>query len=135
MNSAAASPMMVTATPTSLRAGLDQSSFYGLHVPAAVLPMTAGILLYGWRAAATMGIVIITAVLAALLWRRVGSRGRFVRLPHVLWYALLLSMLLPAHLLSTKAAGYGSAMWPLLPASAVALVVCIWLMGGPGAGI
>src|SRR2546421_7501532 len=49
-----------------------------------------------------MATVIGAAMLAFLVWRRIGSRGGGLRIAHVLWLGLLVSLMLPVHLRTEK---------------------------------
>jgi Na+-translocating ferredoxin:NAD+ oxidoreductase RnfD subunit len=135
--------------------GIDVARYTSMHVLGALFPVTAGLMLYGWRAMGVMACVVGSAAIAVLLWRRVGGRGRQVRYDQCLWLALLLSLMLPAHLFSgastnlangpspatptvTSLASLGStantAPWPILPAAGICLVAMIWALGGTGSG-
>ncbi len=112
---------------------IDVSRFYSLHFLGAVFPMCAALLLYGWRALVVMASVCVTVTAAVAVWRRIGSRGWQLNYSHALWSAMLLSLMLPANL-ATLAPRDGVAVWPLLPAAGVLLVIFLWLTGGLGAG-
>lgn len=117
------------------RSGLTVGEYYGMHALGAVFPLTAGLLLYGWRAAWTVAVVLLAASAATFAWRRVGSLGHQMRMPHVIWLAALLALMLPAHLVTfTPDPGTEDAPWPLLPAGALILVMLLWMLGGVGAG-
>lgn len=116
--------------------GVGIPRFISMHVLGALFPVTAGILFYGWRAAALLFIVVGSAGLAAMIWRRIGLRGWRLRIDHTLWLALLLALMLPVHLLSSNdsVAGTHNSLWPILPAAGIVLVFFIWMLGGAGAG-
>jgi Na+-translocating ferredoxin:NAD+ oxidoreductase RnfD subunit len=116
--------------------GIDVSKYTSMHVLGALFPVTAGLMLYGWRALGTILLVVGSTALGAFLWRRVGRRGRQVRYDKTLWLALLLALTLPAHLFSsTNPTGQSnSAPWPILPAAGIALVALVWALGGSGSG-
>ena len=67
-----------------------------------------------------LAVVVGSAVAACEIWR-VGRRGVILKAGNIAWLALLLAMMLPAHLFS-----FGSpdspAAWPLLPAAGS----CCW---------
>jgi Na+-translocating ferredoxin:NAD+ oxidoreductase RnfD subunit len=110
--------------------------YFGMHFLGALFPLTAGLMLYGWRAAAVVGAVVLSALAAAGLWRNIGPRGRQVHLAHVVWLAALLALMLPAHLATSVPLVRRDAAWPpwpLLVAAGVALVTILWLLGGAGA--
>src|SRR5512145_881068 len=71
------------AAPTSdararplVHSGVDVSHFISMHILGTVFPLSAGLLLYGWRALLTIFFVVSAAGLSLALWRRVGRRGR-----------------------------------------------------------
>jgi Na+-translocating ferredoxin:NAD+ oxidoreductase RnfD subunit len=99
---------------------------------AAIFPLTAGCLLFGWRALGAIGAVIGTCLVAGLIWRRIGQRGAQVRLSHCIWLGMLLALMLPAHLFSNMVIE-GQHVWPILPAAALTAVTLSWLLGGLGA--
>ena len=102
-----------------------------MHILGALFPVTAGILFYGWRTAGLIVMVVGSAGLTAMVWRRIGLRRR-LRIDHTLWLALLLALMLPVHLASTfdSVAGTKHSLWPLLPAAGIVLVFFIWMLGG-----
>ena len=120
--------------PGELRGRIDVGAFYALHVLGAVFPITAGMLLYGWRALGTVAVVLAATGGALGVWRRVGWRGRQLHPAHCLWMALLLSLALPAHLLSRAVKPWDVPAWPIVPAAGVLLVTLTWLLGGLGSG-
>jgi len=93
------------------------SGFYLAHFLAALLPLTAGLLLYGWRGAAVVAAVAGSAAAAVAAWGDIGPRGRTLHWSQCMWLALLLGLMLPAHLAARPAAGAVPA-WPLLAARA-----------------
>jgi Na+-translocating ferredoxin:NAD+ oxidoreductase RnfD subunit len=117
--------------------GITIPNFFAMHVTGACFPLVAGLLLYGWRAGASIVAVLITAAIAVAVWRRIGARGGQLRFSHSLWLALLLGLTLPPHLLTDTFHTRGDATvatWPLLPAAALIIVPLIWLLGGLGTG-
>jgi Na+-translocating ferredoxin:NAD+ oxidoreductase RnfD subunit len=121
--------------------GIDVGKYTSMHVLGALFPVTAGLMLYGWRALGTLSLVVGSAAFGVFLWQRVGRRGRQVRYDNALWLALLLGLTLPAHLFSdvvpagvTPLGQVSSAPWPILPAAGIALVALIWALGGSGSG-
>lgn len=109
-----------------------------LQLFGLVPPLTAGLIVGGWRAVATVLLVMAGAVGGWAVWRRIGRRGRHMPLPHLLWMAVLLACLLPAHLAANAlplADGPVSyVMWPILPAGGLMLVGLHWLLGGTAGG-
>lgn len=126
----AASPPYLTHGRATVR------QYFASHVMGALFPLSAGVMLYGWRALVLVGIVVGSAAAATFVWRRIGARGRQLRYAHTLWLALLLALMLPVHLTSLWPVRAGAGMfpphWALLPASGIALVIFVWLLGGIG---
>src|SRR5690242_18213027 len=115
----AVSPRLLT------HGGITIPNFFAMHVTGACFPLVAGLLLYGWRAAASIAIVLGTAAVAVAVWRRIGARGGPLRFSHSLWLALLLGLTLPPHLLTDTFHTRGDttvATWPLLPAAALVII-------------
>src|SRR5277367_3136557 len=81
-------PAELTSLPHS---GLSVGDFYKMHFLAAMLPLAAGLMLFGWRAAAAVMLVCGGAAAGIAIWRRIGSRGRQLSYSHGLWLALLLA--------------------------------------------
>jgi Na+-translocating ferredoxin:NAD+ oxidoreductase RnfD subunit len=128
-------PRLVGGARADLRHGQDLWRFYAVQVMGAAFPATAGVTLFGWRALAMLAVILATAAAASLVWQRIGSRGRQLRLPHVLWLAMLLWLMLPAHLLAGAGkTGLRHDPWPIPIAGAIVLVVLTWLLGGVGSG-
>jgi Na+-translocating ferredoxin:NAD+ oxidoreductase RnfD subunit len=93
-------------------------------------------MVFGWRAVGVIVLVVGTAGIATLLWKRIGERGVRLRLDHMLWLSLVLALMLPAHLASSADAVSGSRFvpWPVAAGAGLLLVVMTWLLGGAGAG-
>lgn len=122
-------PVLVSSVPSG---GIGVGGFYSTFFLGALFPTTAGIILYGWHAiVATLAVVGSTA-LAVAFWRRIGPRGRMLNYAHALWLALLLSLMLPAHLAAESMSG--QAIWPILPVAGLILAILLWLLGGLGGG-
>ena len=111
--------------------GMGVTQFYSMHFLGAAIPLTAGLLLYGWRAAVVVALVVGSAAVAVAVWRRIGPRGRQLHYAHALWLALLLALMLPAQLVSSGEVG-GDLPWPILPFAGWLLVVLLWVLGGLG---
>ena len=120
--------------PPAAHSGLAVPGYYAMHGLGALFPLTAGLMLYGWRAGWLVVVVLLSASAAAFAWRRVGTLGGQLRTSHVLWLATLLALMLPAHLVTFSPGAGGDAPWPLLPAAALVLVMLMWMLGGLGAG-
>jgi Na+-translocating ferredoxin:NAD+ oxidoreductase RnfD subunit len=114
--------------------GTSVGQFHRMHFAAALFPVTGGAMLFGWRAVMVVGVVVATAALGVLAWRRVGAAGRQLRMSHVLWHATLLGLMLPPHLAKWGQSSQGWAAWPILPAAGLLLVMASWTLGGQGAG-
>jgi electron transport complex protein RnfD len=118
--------------PTPLHSGIGVHTFMLLRGLAAIFPLTAGCLLFGWRAMGTIGTLIGSCVVAGLIWQRIGQRGAQMRLSHCIWLGMLLALMLPAHLFSGQVID-GQIVWPIIPAAAITAVALSWLLGGLGA--
>jgi Na+-translocating ferredoxin:NAD+ oxidoreductase RnfD subunit len=107
-----------------------------MHVLGAVFPLSAGLLLYGWRALLLILILCTSAGLTMAVWRRIGRRGSQLRFDQVIWLSLLLALTMPPHLLSEVdvSAFSGIAPWPIIPAAGITLVILLWMLGGTGSG-
>lgn len=128
-----ATPALAHALPTLRHSGMSIGRYFGMHALGAVFPVAAGVMLFGWRALGVIVAVMGTTALMLALWRRIGPHGRQMRWSHTMWLALLLALMLPAHLFS--GVGYNGtnmSLWPMLPAAAVLLVWFTWLLGGVG---
>jgi Na+-translocating ferredoxin:NAD+ oxidoreductase RnfD subunit len=121
-------PLLAGAVP---RGGIGVSGFYLAHFLGAVFPATAGLLLYGWRATAVIGVVMVCTAAAVYVWGRIGPRGRTLHYAHALWLSLLLALMLPAHLAGDVPGAHVN-LWALMPLAALLLVMILWLFGGLG---
>lgn len=126
--------LLPNAPRPSPHSGIDVLQYYAMHFLGAVFPLTAGVMVFGWRAAWSVLIVLVSAAGAVVMWRRVGTPGRQLRLAHAGWMAMLLALMLPAHLATSAPGASGTARWPLLAAAGIILVILLWLLGGVGAG-
>ncbi len=124
-------PAELTSLPHS---GLSVRQFYSMHFMAALIPATAGLLFYGWRALAALLMVGAGTAIGVAVWRRIGPRGEQLSYPHSLWLALLLAMMLPAHLATGGHFGNSGPPWCVLPAAGLVLAIFLWVLGGLGAG-
>ena len=122
--------------PRLVHSGVDVAHYVSMHVLGSIFPLSAGLLLYGWRALLTILIVGASTALTLALWRRVGRRGRHLRYDHALWLALLLSLTLPPHLLSARDVSSLTNIppWPILPAAGMMLAILLWVIGAAGSG-
>jgi len=120
-------------TPLS-HSGIGVAGFYSMHLLGIALPLTAGLLLYGWRALIVVASVLASTLAAVAIWRRIGTRGHQLRYSHAAWLATLLAMMLPAHLATSIPDSRGEVTWMVLPAAGVSLALIMWLIGGLGAG-
>jgi electron transport complex protein RnfD len=117
-----------------MHSGMTASRFVAMHTMGAIFPVTAGILLFGWRAVGAILVVMFSSMVGLLMWRKVGSRGEQLRLDHCLWLAMLLAITLPAQLFSISDPNTGIAVWPILVAGGFFLIIFTWLLGGLGSG-
>ena len=126
-------PTRPAAADVPLQGGVDLHRFFLTHVTSTVFLLTAGLLFYGWRAAVAIGLVVGSATIGMLVWRRVGRRGAGMRLSYGVWMAILLAMALPAHLATAQDPGPGGAVvWPILVAAGLLLPMFLWLFGAGG---
>src|SRR4051812_44917597 len=115
--------------------GRNFGRFYIVHMLGSVFPLTAGAMLYGWRAMAVLMVALGSTLVATLIWQRIGRRGGSLHIPHAIWLAILLTMMLPPHLLVGRdfrdlhAAGM---TWMIIPGGCLLLVMLLWLTGGVG---
>lgn len=126
----AARPAIAAPVP---RGGVGVTGFYLSHFLGAVIPLIAGLVLYGRYGAAVVAAVMGSAAVAVVVWRRIGPRGRALHWSHCMWLALLLGLMLPANL-SAPPLPNAVPAWPLLPAAGLLLIVLVWLFGGLGGG-
>jgi Na+-translocating ferredoxin:NAD+ oxidoreductase RnfD subunit len=114
------------------------TSFISAQVLGLMVPVTAGVVAFGWRAVICLVLVTGGAALGWCAWRLVGRRGRHLHVSHTLWLGLLLGALLPAHLAGgvtpDTRAGLPLALWPALPAAGLLLAGLSWLLGGTPGG-
>lgn len=120
-------------TPLS-HSGIGVAGYYSMHLLGIALPLTAGLLLYGWRAVIVVASVLASTLVAVAVWRRIGTRGHQLRFSHAAWLATLLAMMLPAHLATSIPDSLGEVTWMVLPAAGFSLALIMWLIGGLGAG-
>ena len=116
-----------------LRSGIGVARFYATYALGAGFPAFTGVMLYGWRALAMLAVILPCTFVSLLAWRRIGSRGRQLHVGHGLWLAMLLWLMLPAHLLGAYP-GTRVQLWPIPVAASLLLVINMWLLGGVGSG-
>jgi electron transport complex protein RnfD len=122
-----------------IHSGVSVRGYYLMHALGASVPLAAGIALFGWRAAVCVTVVVASAAFALLIWRNIGSRGGQIQPAQTLWTALLLALMLPAHLATDVVAspeGHNlpGPPWTLLVAGGFGVVILLWLIGGAGTG-
>jgi electron transport complex protein RnfD len=117
--------------PSVPRGGIGVEGFYLAHFLAALFPATAGVLLYGWHAMVVIAGTMACAAVAIVIYRQIGARGRTLHFLHGLWFALLLSLMLPASL-AVEGSDSSPSFWALIPIAALLLVIMLWLFGGLG---
>jgi Na+-translocating ferredoxin:NAD+ oxidoreductase RnfD subunit len=111
--------------------GFNVARYYLTHVFGGLFPLCAGLLVFGWRAGISVLLVIVSTLMSGLIWRRIGSRGRPLRPVQLLWFGMVLALMMPASLLQFTGT---AALWPLLPAAGLLLVIVCWTLGGAGSG-
>jgi Na+-translocating ferredoxin:NAD+ oxidoreductase RnfD subunit len=126
-----AAPSAVAPAPSPLHSGIEVGTLVSLEILATLIPLTAGFFLFGWRAIGTAAAIVFSTLGAATIWRKIGWRGRAMNVWHCLWMALVLSLMLPAHLFTLGTLD-GMIVWPILPAAGLLLAMLIWLLGGMG---
>src|SRR3954470_3582877 len=79
----AAAPAASSSVPTPaaaqvlpLHGDVGVRRFYAIHLMATVFPLTAGVMLYGWRALLATALVVLGTGSGLAVWKRVGTRGR-----------------------------------------------------------
>jgi Na+-translocating ferredoxin:NAD+ oxidoreductase RnfD subunit len=129
-------PDAISDLPDVSHSGISVRRMFIMHLMGALFPITAGIMLYGWRAAVLLATVVLSAAAAVFVWKQLGARGEQLRYSHTLWLATLLALTLPPHFVSNDPhiASANGALWPILPASGIFLVIFTWLLGGVGSG-
>ena len=121
------------AQPFALRSPVGVSRFYITYMLGAGFPAVTGLLLYGWRALLVLLVILPTTFIAYSVWRRIGARGRQLHPVHTVYLALLLWLMLPAHLCAGPVNGRND-LWAIPVVAAVILVIAMWLLGGVGFG-
>lgn len=132
-------PVVPAAVPASVaRWATPVRRFVGAHLVALLPALAAGLVAFGWRALACGLLVTAGGLVGWALWRSIGRRGRLLDPLHLVWLCLLLTAMLPAHLvangLATSSGVSGQALWPILPAAGLALAGLTWLLGGTTGG-
>lgn len=116
------------------RIGTTVTRYYLQHLTSAVFPICAGAALYGWRALIALLIVVGSAMVALWAWRFIGRKGRQLHAAHVFWHAMLLGLMLPAHLATDAAASRPTQLVMILGGAGVTIVIMNWILGGLGSG-
>ncbi len=81
--------------PPFMRAPEAQRTVYGVTIVAACAPLAAGILFFGWRAAAMAGLCVVSCVAIERLYYRVTRTPALVGRTHAYLTGLLLALTLP----------------------------------------
>ena len=129
MSDAPAKRFVPIASP--LHSGIGVGTVLSLQILSTLFPLIAGFLVFGWRAVGTTAVVAASALATMAILRRIGWRGRQVRMWHCLWLAIVISLMLPPHLF-TMSLTNGQVVWPILPAAGITLAILSWLLGGLG---
>ena len=121
---------------TTLHGEVGVRRFYTIHAMAAVFPLTAGVVLFGWRSLVAVALVVAGTLVGLAVWRRIGIRGRRMGMARGVWMAILLALTMPSHLASFTYpnAPIGAVPWPILPAAGLALAMLMWIFAGVGSG-
>lgn len=126
------------ASPTNESVASRAGGLVRTSILSLVPPIAAGLVAFGFRGAMTTLLVLGGTFVGYLAWRTVGRRGPLLRPRLLLWQALVLSALLPAHLASlgtpTPEGLAPVALWPAPVAAGLGLTAIAWLLGGPGGG-
>ncbi|MEM6313262.1 MAG: hypothetical protein AAF743_04200, partial [Planctomycetota bacterium] len=94
------------------------------HIFALALPLVGGVVLFGWRGAVVITVVVGSALGAGALLKRGGRRGRHMELIDVAWAAIGVCLLLPAALGTVHGL-------PWAVGVGVVSALCVWGFGGP----
>lgn len=113
---------------------LDRKRIPDLRLSLGLLiPVLAGVALFGWRAAGVMGLVIIGALAARVFLNRTPSMPRRLGRLSLLVQSVLLSLFLPSTLFDVDRALLGvEARWPLAVALGACLTLLTWLIARLG---
>lgn len=125
------------AAPLPLHGEVGVRRFFIIHAMAAVFPLTAGVILFGWRTLLAVALVVAGTAIGTSVWKRIGLRGRRMTGARGIWMAILLAMTLPPHLASytyPNAPLPGGAVWPILPAAGLAMALLLWVFAGVSSG-
>ena len=76
-----------TDEPQPLHGDVGVRRFFTLHSTATIFPLTAGLILFGWRALFAVLLVLAGAFAGFAVWRRIGMRGRRMGVSRGVWYA------------------------------------------------
>jgi len=95
--------------------------FYALIAFALILPLTWGLVIFGFRALSVLIMTLAGALLTHFLLKRLTSRGRQL----IFWHSIMSALLIAA---------LAQPLWPItiMFAAGAAVVALIWLFGGPG---
>ncbi len=103
----------------------------GVHLTALAVSFLPGMIIFGWRGAMTILLVMVGASAGWLVLRRAGARGRAMEPMHVLWSSLLAAALMPGHLAATRVlvgdAWVASPLWMVPLATGLLLAAVLWL--------
>src|ERR1041385_564385 len=126
----ATSPAPLRAAIRSDAGGRNFPRFYIVHMLGSVFPLTAGAFFYGWGGVAGLLLALGSTLVFTAIWQRIGRRGGALHIPHAIWLAILLSMMLPPHLLvgkDIKDLLAGDSTWMIVPAGSLLMVMTLWL--------
>lgn len=119
--------------PQAMAGYATVAQFHLTYILGAAFPAVAGVMLFGWRATAMLGLMLAVAGVTLAIWKRVGMRGRQLKTAGILWQTLLIWMMLPAHLMQTGHSGDHSGsenahLWAIPVGAAMLGVMIAWVL-------
>src|SRR6476469_2398241 len=93
MSRATASTFVASLT-SQPHSGMTVRDYYSMHFQGVIFPFTAGVALFGWRAAAVITLVVLGTAAGIAIWRRIGARGKQLEYAHAMWFSIILALML-----------------------------------------